>query len=243
MVMALPPPPEVHGPIVAVLFDYSSTLVDIGEPRAWLEAAWAHAGRAGAALAALGPARRDLLVLGLSQLWGGLGEVDPDNLRDLDPARHRIVFHTLLHRLPEVDGTLEAALYAVLPEVCTPYEDARPTLESLKRRGLRLALVSNIARDLRPELRRSRLLDLFDAVILSFEVGVVKPHAPIFQLALDALGAPAARALMVGDDPYMDAGAALLGIRTLILPTTSGPNHGLGLVLGLVGPGPAQAWT
>jgi FMN phosphatase YigB (HAD superfamily) len=39
---------------------------------------------------------------------------------------------------------------------------------------------------------------------------------------------------MVGDNPHDDAGAALLGIRTLLLPRTSGPRHGLDVVLRLV---------
>jgi FMN phosphatase YigB (HAD superfamily) len=77
--------------------------------------------------------------------------------------------------------------------------------------------------------------DLFDAVILSFEVGSVKPQRPIFQVALDALAVPAGRALMVGDNATDDAGAARLGIRTLLLPRTQGVEHGLGLVLRLVG--------
>ena len=68
---------------------------------------------------------------------------------------------------------------------------------------------------------------LFDAVILSFEVGAVKPDRSIFQRALDALGVPAARALMVGDNAVDDAGAARLGIRTLLLPRTQGVAHGL----------------
>jgi FMN phosphatase YigB (HAD superfamily) len=39
---------------------------------------------------------------------------------------------------------------------------------------------------------------------------------------------------MVGDNPVDDVGAAALGIRTLVLPRTPAPVHGLGLVLRLV---------
>jgi hypothetical protein len=41
---------------------------------------------------------------------------------------------------------------------------------------------------------------------------------------------------MVGDSAHDDAGAALIGIRTLILPRTSGTRQGLDIVLRLVGP-------
>ena len=223
------------GPITAVLFDYSSTLVDIGEPRAWLEAAWTRVGRPGTARASLGTAPFQRLAHGLSHLWKALPEVDPDCLRDLSRARHRAVFAKLLRRLPDLDRSLGEALYATLPGQSVPYDDARPTLAGLKAIGVRLALVSNISRDLRPELRRANLLDLFDALILSFEVRAVKPHPPIFRHALDALGVTADQALMVGDDPTMDSGAAALGIRTLLLPVTSGRTHGLDLVLRIVG--------
>jgi HAD superfamily hydrolase (TIGR01509 family) len=65
-------------------------------------------------------------------------------------------------------------------------------------------------------------------------VGSVKPDEPIFRAALEALGVDAADTLMVGDSGKDDAGAAHLGIRTLLLPRTTGPVHGLAAVLRLV---------
>jgi len=41
---------------------------------------------------------------------------------------------------------------------------------------------------------------------------------------------------MVGDSGRDDSGGTALGIRTLILPRTSGPVHGLGAVVSLVRP-------
>ena len=74
-----------------------------------------------------------------------------------------------------------------------------------------------------------------DAVLLSYEVGFVKPDLRIFQAALDAIECSADEALMVGDSGRDDSGGAGLGIRTLILPRTTGPVHGLGAVLALTG--------
>lgn len=229
--MAEPSPPGPPGAITAVLFDFSSTLVDIGAPEVWLEAAWRRSGREGPVRAGLGQDGEGLLLRGLRHFWDDLRAVDPHGQRDLSPSRHREIFGVLLERLPGVDQTLGQALYDALPEVLTPYDDALPTLRELKRRGVRLALVSNIARDLRPMLERWHMLDLLDAVILSFEVGSVKPQAAIFRRALEALGRGPDQALMVGDDPLSDSGAAFLGIRTLLLPRTQGRNHGLELVL------------
>lgn len=223
-------------PIEAVLFDFHSTLVDQGDPRAWLELAWRHAGRAGNVRDALGAQGADELAAWVNRIWEHVLEVDPANERDLSSARHREVYDALMDRVPAVDAPLAAALYEVMLETWVPYDDAVPVLRALKARGLKLALISNVGVDVRGVLARGGMAGLFDAVILSFEVGAVKPHRPIFERALEALGVPASRALMVGDNAHDDAGAARMGIRTLLLPRTQGVEHGLELVLRLVGP-------
>ena len=222
-------------PITAVLFDFHRTLVDGGNPILSLDAAWARAGRAGSAREVLGAERHQNLVHRVYHLWDHIREVDPDSERDLSPERHREIFGGLMAQVPDLDPGLIQGFYDVMPEMWRPYQDSLPTLTALKRLGLRIALVSNCARDVRPVLERAQLLELFDAVILSFEVGAVKPHPPIFRCALEALGVAPANALMVGDNSFDDAGAARLGLRTLILPRTEGPCHGLDAVVRLAG--------
>ena len=56
----------------------------------------------------------------------------------------------------------------------------------------------------------------------------------IFQTAADAIGCVPATVLMVGDSGKDDAGAAHIGMRTLLLPRTRGPVHGLAVVPALV---------
>lgn len=224
------------GPIEAVLFDLHSTLVDQGDPRAWLELAWGRAGRGGTARAALGDERFERVAAWLDRIWEHGADLDPRSERDLSPARHREVFDRILERLPDVDPALAHALYGTMLETWAPYDDAAPTLRELRRRGVRTALVSNIGVDARPVLDRGGIGHLLDAVVLSCEVGVTKPGAGIFERALAALGAVPLHALMVGDNAGDDAGAARLGIRTLLLPRTRGRVHGLDVVLRLVGP-------
>jgi HAD superfamily hydrolase (TIGR01509 family) len=226
----------VAGPIEAVLFDFHSTLVDQGDAVQWLQLAWAHAGRVGRPADVLGEQGQAELAGWVDRIWEHVREVDPANERDLSPQRHREVYDELMQRLPQVDDDLAQALYEVMLETWIPYDDAVPTLVELKRRGVRVALVSNVGIDVREVLDRAGLRDVLDAVVLSFEAGSVKPEAPIFERALAAVGVGPDNALMVGDNPHDDAGAALLGIRTLLLPRTSGTRHGLDIVLRLVGP-------
>jgi HAD superfamily hydrolase (TIGR01509 family) len=230
-VRTLQPP----APIEAVLFDFHSTLVDQGDPRAWLELAWAHLGRPATALSGLGEARFSSLAGWVDRIWEHALEIDPHAERDLSRARHRAVYDRLVGRLPDLEPELARALYETMLDTWLPYQDTLPVLTALRARGLKLGLVSNAGVDVRQVVARAGLAPLLDAVVVSHEIGAVKPHAPIFERALAALGVPAERALMVGDSPRDDVGAAFLGVRTLILPRTAGMVHGLDAVVRLVG--------
>ena len=226
-------------PFAGVLFDFHSTLIDQGPARERLDLAWKRTGRVPDPVEALGAEQVDELTGVLDRIWEHAREIDPGNERDLDLQRHREVFHRLATRLrtrlPALDDELTGALHATLTDTWTPYQDSAPTLHALRGRGLRIAVLSNAGIDIRPVLVRGGLADLVDAVVVSFEVGLVKPDAAVFRLALDLIGVPAEQALMVGDSWQDDAAAAALGIRTLLLPRTSGPVHGLDTVLRLVG--------
>ena len=96
------------------------------------------------------------------------------------------------------------------------YEDVRPVLDDLRAHGLKLGLVSNGIRDLTAFVAHHRL-DV-DAIVDSRTHGFVKPHPTIFRAALDALGADAADAAMVGDSVAEDVeGARALGMRAILV--------------------------
>ncbi len=98
------------------------------------------------------------------------------------------------------------------------YLDVPSFLEGLRDSGTAVAVVSDIHFDLRPEFKAAGLDRHIDAYVLSFEHGVQKPDPQIFQLALDQLGVESSAAVMFGDRPSRDGGAAQLGIVTVILP-------------------------
>ncbi|MFO0584083.1 MAG: HAD family hydrolase [Anaeromyxobacter sp.] len=222
-------------PIDAVLFDLHATLVDPGDARRWLELAWARLGRSGPPAEGLGPERHAALAAWLDRIWEHATAVDPRAERDLSPVRHREVYDATVARAPGLEPALAAALYETVLDTWEPYEDALPVLRALRARGKRLGLISNVGCDVRGVIDRGGMAPLLDAVVLSFEVGAVKPSAAIFERALGLLGTPPERTLMVGDSAHDDAGAALLGAPTLILPRTSGRVHGLEAVVRLVG--------
>ena len=92
-------------------------------------------------------------------------------------------------------------------------------LDALRRRDLKLALVSNTASPewlLRPVLERQGLVERVDAIVLSSEVGKRKPNPAIFERALAELDVRPEDALFVGDRLGADVGgASRVGMRTV----------------------------
>ncbi|KAA8532987.1 hypothetical protein F0562_032896 [Nyssa sinensis] len=90
---------------------------------------------------------------------------------------------------------------------------AYETMLTLKDAGVKLAVVSNFDTRLRKLLKDLDVVDLFDAVIISSEVGYEKPNAKIFEAALDQMSVEAGKTVHVGDDQKADkAGANAVGI-------------------------------
>jgi putative hydrolase of the HAD superfamily len=109
------------------------------------------------------------------------------------------------------------------------HEDSLPTVRALRARGVRTALVSNCSHSTRPVVDRLGLEDEFDVVVLSFEVGAMKPDAEIYLTALERVGGIApADAVFVDDQARYCDGAAALGIDTrLILRPRAQPAEGV----------------
>lgn len=222
-------------PVTAVLFDVHSTLLHGGDPHAWLAAGLARVGRSDVPDWPAGPADADATAAWLDRVWEHARVLDPHARRDLSPTEHRRVWDETTADAPGLDRPLADALYDVMTDHWAPYDDTLPVLDALRARGVRIGALSNIGFDLRPLFERTGIASRLDALVLSFEAGVAKPDPAIFRQALDALGSTAQETLMVGDSWQDDAGAAGIGVRTLVLPRTDGPEHGLDLVLRLVG--------
>lgn len=73
------------------------------------------------------------------------------------------------------------------------------------------------------ELHKVGILHYFDPIILSGDYGYRKPDPRLFQLAIDALGAPAENILYVGNDMHRDIyGARQAGMQTLMFDSDQG---------------------
>ena len=232
-------PPRLRA-IDAVLFDFSGTLLAVEPAEAWLRRAATPLGLT------FEPDQEAELIERL--LWAGRpGGPAPSDLngtlldvyagRDLSPQAHRAAYTTLMARADLPHPRLAEELYDRMfpPEAWVPYPDAAPVLAALRERGVKIAVVSNIAHDLRPTFEHHGLAQWIDAYVFSYEVDAMKPDPKIFRTACDALGVAPERALMVGDTTA-DAGSVEVGMAALVLPASPpGAIHGLGAVLALLG--------
>jgi epoxide hydrolase-like predicted phosphatase len=94
------------------------------------------------------------------------------------------------------------------------YEDSMTSLVTRAHAaGVRTALLSNSWGN---EYDRSDWHEMFDAVVISGEVGMRKPEREIFELALDRLGLPAGECVFVDDVAPNIAAAAEAGLVGIV---------------------------
>ena len=77
-------------------------------------------------------------------------------------------------------------------------------------------VISNAWPDLRDYLIARKADDAFDTLVISAEVGVMKPDPRIYQIALDELGVAANQAVFLDDTPANIEAAASLGMRGIL---------------------------
>jgi HAD superfamily hydrolase (TIGR01509 family) len=214
------------GRVEAVLFDFSGTLFRLEEDPSWFEGIEVDERKVDGHVQAE-------LMRRLTAPVGQHVEMTPEAHhawlnRDLEPHLHREAYLHVLRESGLADHHAETLYGRVIdPSSWTPYPDTAEVLKGLHRQGIKTAVVSNIAFDIRPAFEAIGADEHLDEVVLSFEVGAVKPDAAIFQTALDRLGVDAARAVMVGDSDEADGGARAIGCGFALvdpLPTVERPD-------------------
>ncbi len=193
----------------AVLLDLDDTILAdaVSVDECWETACGRFAGRLRGATA------EELLaaILEYSEWYWG----DPERHRrgrlDLPRARREVVAGAL-DRLGVGDGELAGELahaYATRrDELMQPFPGAIETLEWLRRRGMRSALLTNgAAQAQRAKLERFGLARYFDCIVIEGELGAGKPEERVYRHALERLETQPDEAWMVGDNLEWDVAA------------------------------------
>ncbi|HTK39311.1 MAG TPA: HAD family phosphatase [Patescibacteria group bacterium] len=147
---------------------------------------------------------------GLTKTGDVLAITDANDRGELTPAE-------LFRRLGELTGeTADAVEY----ELEHNNNLNQPLVEYIRdqlRGTYKVGLVSNSKSDyIRNEIRTYELESLFDAFIISSEVGAIKPQPEIFHIALEQLHSQPTETIFIDDNPiYVDA-ANQLGIHGIV---------------------------
>ena len=105
-----------------------------------------------------------------------------------------------------------------VPKDFIPFEDAIPTLRSLKDQGYRLGVLSNLRRDMSQLCQKLGLSPYLDFCVSADEAGSEKPHPPIFLAALARADVEPAESVHVGDQYRSDVlGARAVGMHSILL--------------------------
>jgi len=135
---------------------------------------------------------------------------------------HRTI---LAHLRVDATPRLLADLRRPVPpfEVVETFPDVEPTLAELRRRGVRMAVVSDAWPDL-PDLHDGLGIGgYFEAYAISAVVGVCKPDPKMYRHASTALGLEPGQCVFVDDNPDLVAAAIDLGYEARALCRTRNP--------------------
>jgi putative hydrolase of the HAD superfamily len=146
------------------------------------------------------------------------------SLTGTDATRREGYFSNLLHAADVAAEHVPAILAALDAENLAtglwrvPLEQAAETLQGLRARGLRTAVVSNADGRVEALLHAAGLRVHLELVVDSHYEGIEKPDPEIFRRALDRMGVRAERAIYVGDIYAIDVvGARAAGLAPVLI--------------------------
>jgi 2-haloacid dehalogenase len=132
-----------------------------------------------------------------------------------------------LQALGLADAGLRGRLLAAY-RALVPYPEVPAVLGTLRRHGVRTAILSNGSPDmLRDAVAAAGITDLLDEVLSVEEVGLFKPAPEVYRLATTRLGLAAGEIVFLSSNGWDVHGAASFGLRTLWVNRTGAPDERL----------------
>ncbi len=212
-----------HDEIKAVLFDLGDTILEFGRVNK-IKAFFAGAKSTYAFLKNHGQPvsvfpwyfLRNLVRLRTNYLISNLLHKDFDSLYLLQTVGARLG----VNFSPQEWEQFAWLWYEPLSRYAGIEEGLAQTLDTLRRMGLKLGIVSNTfvnRTSLQRHLRELGLLEFFTMQLYSYELHVRKPSPEIFRVAAERIGEPAWKVLFVGDRIDNDIRPALQGGMRAVL--------------------------
>ena len=196
----------------AVIFDWGGTLTPwhaIDHEELWLSVCARHYPAVDAAAMALAARTAEM------ELWGLANSAQQSATLDAVFARAGIA----------ASAEFLSSYYAAWDPHTLTDPDAAPLLAELRRRGIKVGVLSNTMWPRRVHEQifvRDEILELIDGAVYTSEIPWVKPHPEAFRAAMRAIGmTDPANCVFVGDRPYDDVhGAKSIGMRAVLVPNS-----------------------
>lgn len=150
--------------------------------------------------------------------------VSPDKFQDLSDIMHAcdhgyISKQDFLNQVAALAGVSVEAVMAVMHDKHRRNEPIVERVRELKKE-YKIGLLTNMGPGTIEEVfSEEEREELFDAVIISSEVGLIKPSRDIFELASERIGVPADETVFIDDRPVNVDGAERTGMKTILFTT------------------------
>ncbi|MDP9235942.1 MAG: HAD family hydrolase [Chloroflexota bacterium] len=201
----------------AIFFDMDGTILDwqTGMEESWLASCEAHR------VASHSPVQvHEAIRTRRTWFWEDSERAYRGRM-DLNGSSRAIVRHAFsdlgLDTVDDVAHRLADFYRSLRADAISPYAGAIETLETLRARGIKMALITNgNAQAQRQAVERFDLARHFDCIIIEGEFGCGKPDERVFRHALDTVSCEPASVWMVGDSLEADiATPRRLGMHTV----------------------------
>lgn len=152
--------------------------------------------------------------------------VRPDQFQELSDLIHAcdhgfISNDDLIAQTAELAGISREAVAAVIREKHTRNDELITRVEQL-RAQYKTAMLTNMGPETLDTIFSAEERErLFDAVVVSSEVGLIKPSIDIFEYTLERLGVQPENAVFIDDRPVNVDGAERLGMKTILFASNA----------------------
>ena len=152
--------------------------------------------------------------------------LDSNNAKDYGYISYR----EHLDQVSEIIGITPDEVDAIIRQKHAPNNDLIAYTSEL-RTQYKVGLLSNIGDHMMDHLFDGRMNEMFDAVVLSFAVGMIKPDPNIFTLTAERLGVLPEECVMIDDREENCDGARHAGMQAILHTSNENTQHHLSELL------------
>lgn len=105
--------------------------------------------------------------------------------------------------------------YGVLEQKMLPNRQLLGYIREKLKPKYKIGLISNALANFMPFILSSKDLTMFDDIVISYKIGVAKPEAGIYELALKNLGLKPEEAVFIDDIEVHCEGARAVGMQAI----------------------------